>query len=98
MRERRNDLEITNEIPQNCFCRSQTRINLLFTMSDITHAAVHPDCACELMFRGRLFEAPSIFDFIWWSQTGSNQLSYKPLTREAAMARNQLTPDASHKR
>jgi hypothetical protein len=53
MRERRNDLEITNEIPQNCFCRSQTRINLLFTMSDITHAAVHPDCACELMFRGR---------------------------------------------
>jgi hypothetical protein len=73
MRERRNDLEITNEIPQNCFCRSQTRINLLFTMSDITHAAVHPDCACELMFRGRLFEAPSIFDFIWWSQTGSNR-------------------------
>ena len=60
MRERRNDLEITNEIPQNCFCRSQTRINLLFTMSDITHAAVHPDCACELMFRGRLFEAPSM--------------------------------------
>ena len=153
MRERRNDLEITNEIPQNCFCRSQTRINLLFTMSDITHAAVHPDCACELMFRGRLFEAPSIFDFIWWSQTGSNrrphackaralpaelwprtrrrmllpamrrirsikvvglgrlelptsrlssarsnQLSYKPLTRGAAMARSRLTPAASHKR
>jgi hypothetical protein len=24
-------------------CRSQTRIDLLFTMSDITHAAVHPD-------------------------------------------------------
>ena len=156
-------------------CRSQTRIDLLFTMSDITHAAVHPDCACELLFRGRLFEALSIFDFIWWSQTGSNrrphackaralpaelwprtrrrmhftaldcalafacattqqppfkkacraeaaeqrrlvglgrlelptsrlssarsnQLSYKPLTREAAMARNRLTPDASHKR
>jgi hypothetical protein len=152
MGERRNDLEITNETPQNCFCRSQTRIDLLFTMSDITHAAVHPDCACELMFRGRLFEAPSIFDLIWWSQTGSNrrphackaralpaelwprtrrrmlyvdyamrsikvvglgrlelptsrlssarsnQLSYKPLTREAAMARNRLTPDASHKR
>ena len=153
MRERRNDLEITNEIPQNCFCRSQTRIDLLFTMSDITHAAVHPDSTCELMFRGRLFEACSIFDFIWWSQTGSNrrphackaralpaelwprtrrrmllpvmrrmrsikvvglgrlelptsrlssarsnQLSYKPLTREAAMARNRLTPDASHKR
>jgi hypothetical protein len=38
-------------------CRSQTRIDLLFTMSDITHDAVHPDCACEVMFRGRLFEA-----------------------------------------
>jgi hypothetical protein len=24
-------------------CRSQTRIDLLFTMSDITHVAVHPD-------------------------------------------------------
>jgi hypothetical protein len=31
------------------------------------------DYACELMFRGRLFEAFSIFDFIWWSQTGSNR-------------------------
>ena len=54
-------------------CRSQTRIDLLFTMSDITHVAVHPDSARELMFRGRLFEAFSIFDFIWWSQTGSNR-------------------------
>jgi hypothetical protein len=53
MGERRNDLEITNEIPQNCFCRSQTRIDLLFTMSDITHVTVHPDNACEVMFRGR---------------------------------------------
>jgi hypothetical protein len=32
------------------------------------------------------------------SSARSNQLSYKPLTREATMARNQLTPDASHKR
>jgi hypothetical protein len=53
MSERRNDLEITNEIPQNCFCRSQTRINLLFTMSEITHVTIHPDSACEVMFRGR---------------------------------------------
>ena len=36
-------------------CRPQTRIDLLFTMSDITHDAVHPDHACEVMFRGRLF-------------------------------------------
>ncbi len=34
-------------------CRSQTRIDLLFTMSDITHVTVHPDNACEVMFRGR---------------------------------------------
>ena len=55
-------------------CRSQTRIDLLFTMSDITHVAVHPDSACEVMFRGRLFvRHSSIFDFIWWSQTGSNR-------------------------
>src|SRR3954452_403841 len=32
------------------------------------------------------------------SSARSNQLSYKPLTREAAMARSQQTPDASHKR
>jgi hypothetical protein len=32
------------------------------------------------------------------SSARSNQLSYKPLTREAAMARNRLTPAASHKR
>jgi hypothetical protein len=51
----------------------QTWIDLLFTMSDITHVTIHPDSACEVMFRGRLFEAPSIFDFIWWSQTGSNR-------------------------
>jgi hypothetical protein len=34
-------------------CRSQTRIDLLYTMSDITHVTVHPDNACEVMFRGR---------------------------------------------
>ena len=32
------------------------------------------------------------------SSARSNQLSYKPLTREAAVARTGLTPDASHKR
>src|SRR4051812_13083348 len=32
------------------------------------------------------------------SSARSNQLSYKPLTREAAMARSRLTPAASHKR
>ena len=155
MIERRNVLEIMNGIPANCFAGSQTRIDLLYTMSDITHVTVHPDNACEVMFRGR-YERGNLVDLrstIWWSQTGSNrrphackaralpaelwprtrrrmllpvmrrmrsikvvglgrlelptsrlssarsnQLSYKPLTREAAMARNRLTPDASHKR
>ena len=32
------------------------------------------------------------------SSARSNQLSYKPLTRGAAMARSRLTPDAPHKR
>ena len=31
----------------------QTWIDLLFTMSDITHVTIHPDSACEVMFRGR---------------------------------------------
>ena len=40
MIERRNVLEIMIGIHANCFARSQTRINLLFTMSEIPHA--HP--------------------------------------------------------
>jgi hypothetical protein len=34
--------------------RSQTRIDLLFTMSEIPHAHPVKDNACEVMFRGRL--------------------------------------------
>jgi hypothetical protein len=37
-RERRNDLEIVIGISANCFARSQTRIDLLFTMSEIPQA------------------------------------------------------------
>jgi hypothetical protein len=33
--------------------RSQTRINLLFTMSEIPHARPVKDATCEVMFRGR---------------------------------------------
>ena len=59
--------------------RSQTRINLLFTMSEIPHACPVRDATCEVMFRGRLFGGHlfrgtlSIFNSIWWSQTGSNR-------------------------
>src|SRR5580700_3098887 len=54
MNERRNVPEIvigTCELPR----RSQTRINLLFTMSEIPHAHPAKDTTCEVMFRGRCF-------------------------------------------
>ena len=35
--------------------RSQTRIDLLFTMSEIPHARPVKDATCEVMFRGRCF-------------------------------------------
>ena len=41
MNERRNDLEIVKD-PRNCL-HDPTRIDLLFTMSEITHVRVHPD-------------------------------------------------------
>ena len=54
--------------------RSQTRINLLFTMSEIPHARPVKDNACEVMFRGQSEQATSsIFNSLWWSQTGSNR-------------------------
>ena len=52
MNERRNVPEIviaTCELLR----RSQTRINLLFTMSEIPHAHPVKDATCEVMFRGR---------------------------------------------
>src|SRR5436190_14792426 len=52
MNERRNDLEIMNWIPQIAL-QIQTRIDLLFTMSENTQAHVCEDSACEVMFRGR---------------------------------------------
>ena len=77
MNERRNDLEIMNWIPQIAL-QIQTRIDLLFTMSEIPQARPVRDDACEVMFRGRYSRhlvqgIASIFDFIWWSQTGSNR-------------------------
>src|SRR6266852_3802981 len=73
MNERRNVPEIVIVICE-LLRRSQTRINLLFTMSEIPHAHPVKDATCEVMFRGRLFRATlSIFNSIWWSQTGSNR-------------------------
>jgi hypothetical protein len=39
--------------PSELLRRSQTRINLLFTMSEIPHAHPVKDTTCEVMFRGR---------------------------------------------
>src|SRR5438046_10745030 len=52
MSERRNVPEIVIGI-RELLRRSQTRIDLLFTMSDIPHAHPAKDDACEVMFRGR---------------------------------------------
>ena len=77
MNERRNDLEIMNWYPQIALQIQNSDRSPLY---DVRNPAgkVCKDVACEVMFRGRLFEAPcssiaSSFDFIWWSQTGSNR-------------------------
>jgi hypothetical protein len=54
MNERRNVPEIVIAICE-LLRRSQTRINLLFTMSEIPHAHPVKDATCEVMFRGRFF-------------------------------------------
>jgi hypothetical protein len=52
MDERRNDLEIAME--RAIVLRDPTRIDLLFTMSEIPHADPVKDHTCEVMFRGRI--------------------------------------------
>ena len=55
MIERRNVLEIMIGAYE-LLRRSQTRINLLFTMSEIPHAHPAKDATCEVMFRGRYLQ------------------------------------------
>src|ERR1700730_18754833 len=55
MNERRNVPEIVI-VNYELLRRSQTRINLLFTMSEIPHARPVKEHACEVMFRGRYFQ------------------------------------------
>src|SRR5216684_7790274 len=52
MNERRNVPEIVI-VTYELLRRSQTRINLVFTMSEIPQARPVKDRACEVMFRGR---------------------------------------------
>jgi hypothetical protein len=54
MNERRNVPEIVIAICE-LLRRSQTRINLLFTMSEIPHARPVKDNACEVMFSRTMF-------------------------------------------
>jgi hypothetical protein len=54
MNERRNVPEIVNAICE-LLRRSQTRINLLFTMSEIPHVRPVKDNACEVMFSRTMF-------------------------------------------
>jgi hypothetical protein len=75
MTERRNVLEISD-----CDMRIASQIpnsdqSPLYDVRNPASASVRTT-HCEVMFRGRPFEATlvlSIFNSIWWSQTGSNR-------------------------
>ena len=72
MNERRNVPEIVIVICE-LLRRSQTRINLLFTMSEIPHA--HP-VGCDMrsdVSRTIIWDQIPGNQTIWWSQTGSNR-------------------------
>ena len=70
--ERRNVLEIMIG-PSELLRRSQTRINLLFTMSEIPHAHPVGRNVRSDVSRTIIQSSLSIFNSIWWSQTGSNR-------------------------
>jgi hypothetical protein len=57
MNERRNDLEIV--MGRAIVLRDPTRIDLLFTMSEIPHADPVKDHACEVMFSRTMFGSQS---------------------------------------
>jgi hypothetical protein len=94
MIERRNVLEIMNE-PCELLRRIQTRINLLYTMSEIPHAHPVRDATCEVMFRGRyqrgyssVFDRPSggarrdRTDDLMLAKHALSQLSYGPVPED----------------
>jgi hypothetical protein len=94
MIERRNVLEIMNEACE-LLRRIQTRINLLYTMSEIPHAHPVRDATCEVMFRGRyqrgsssVFDQPSggarrdRTDDLMLAKHALSQLSYGPVPED----------------
>ena len=79
MNARRNDLEIVNG-RRPCFTAQpaiQTRIDLLFTMSENPARPSVKNGTCEAMFSRTTIQEPasstSINQTTWWSQTGSNR-------------------------
>ena len=46
-------------MPRNCL-HDPTRIDLLFTMSEISQTASHKDSRCKAMFRGRIVLKPAL--------------------------------------
>ena len=77
--ERRNDLEIVNWIPQIALQIQNSDRSPLYDVRNPARARPRRDATCEVMFRGRYIRGnllnakASIFNSIWWSQTGSNR-------------------------
>ena len=80
--------------------RIQTRINLLYTMSEIPHAHPVRDATCEVMFRGRfrsgtssVFDQPSggarrdRTDDLMLAKHALSQLSYGPVPEDECCCR-----------
>ena len=99
MSERRNVPEIVIVICE-LLRRSQTRINLLFTMSEIPHALPVRDATCEVMFRGRYLNGklrrssiPSggarrdRTDDLMLAKHALSQLSYGPVPEDECLRR-----------
>src|ERR1700686_5183902 len=81
-------------------CRAEARVNQpSFAGATAQQPSFKRACRAEAAEQRRLvglgrLELPTSR----LSSARSNQLSYKPLTREVLLARDQLAPEASHKR
>src|SRR3981081_2014870 len=110
MNERRNVPEIVIEICE-LLRRSQTRINLLFTMSEIPQARPVKDNACEVMFSRTIYSMPlrqsSIpsggarrdrTDDLMLAKHALSQLSYGPVPEDECFTSVIKTPLFKRKR
>src|SRR5450755_3160096 len=105
MRERRNDLEIMNWIPQIALQIQNSDQSPLY---DVRNPAskVCEDFACEVMFRGRCFEAPCLkhcidlripsggarrdrTDDLMLAKHALSQLSYGPVPEDECFTLNE---------